>query len=226
MFQAGDVISYQEMCLVEHGTLQRGMNFRFQQGPSILLMSVRRGAPYSDKFEDEGKTLIYEGHDVAGVRNRKKLDQPLRTPSGRPTQNALFFDAARKASQGTAEPELVKVYEKIRDGIWVFNGYFDLVDGWTELSHARKVFKFKLVLSSRTGASSQPLTLQHSRLIPSVVKQEVWKRDRGQCVLCGSKQNLHFDHDLPFSLGGTSLSAKNIRLLCAGHNLAKAARIE
>jgi 5-methylcytosine-specific restriction endonuclease McrA len=50
---------------------------------------------------------------------------------------------------------------------------------------------------------------------------EVRARDRGQCVLCGGKENLHFDHDLPFSKGGTSLTAANVKILCAKHNLQK-----
>jgi 5-methylcytosine-specific restriction endonuclease McrA len=66
----------------------------------------------------------------------------------------------------------------------------------------------------------------HERLIPSAVKLEVWQRDKGQCVLCGSKENLHFDHDLPYSKGGSSLTAANIRLLCAKHNLSKGAKIQ
>jgi 5-methylcytosine-specific restriction endonuclease McrA len=51
-------------------------------------------------------------------------------------------------------------------------------------------------------------------VIPSDVKKEAWKRDGGRCVICGETQNLHFDHDLPFSKGGTNFSAKNVRLLC------------
>src|SRR5437773_6116168 len=54
---------------------------------------------------------------------------------------------------------------------------------------------------------------------------EVWRRDRGQCVQCGSTKNLHFDHDIPFSKGGSSLSATNVRLLCAKHNLEKSDKI-
>ena len=33
------------------------------------------------------------------------------------------------------------------------------------------------------------------------MKVEVWRRDRGQCVQCGSTKNLHYDHDIPFSKG-------------------------
>jgi len=32
---------------------------------------------------------------------------------------------------------------------------------------------------------------------------------------------LHYDYDVPYSKGGSSLTAKNIRLICARHNLAK-----
>ena len=39
--------------------------------------------------------------------------------------------------------------------------------------------------------------------------------------MCGAIDDLHFDHDLPFSLGGTSLNASNVQLLCARHNLEK-----
>ena len=67
--------------------------------------------------------------------------------------------------------------------------------------------------------------LPHSRLIPTSVKIEVWARDKGRCVLCGSTVNLHFDHDLPFSKGGTSLTARNVRILCMRHNLSKSSKI-
>jgi 5-methylcytosine-specific restriction endonuclease McrA len=66
---------------------------------------------------------------------------------------------------------------------------------------------------------------EHDRLIPSRVKAEVWKRDKGQCVQCGSKDHLHFDHILPFSKGGTSIDVKNIQILCARHNLQKSDKI-
>jgi 5-methylcytosine-specific restriction endonuclease McrA len=66
----------------------------------------------------------------------------------------------------------------------------------------------------------------HNRLIPPHVKLDVWKRDQGKCVVCGSAENLHFDHILPFSKGGTSLLAENIQILCAKHNLKKHNNLE
>ena len=68
--------------------------------------------------------------------------------------------------------------------------------------------------------------LNHRRIIPTAVKLEVWKRDGGKCVKCGSADELHFDHVIPYSRGGTSLKADNIQLLCARHNLQKHDNIE
>ncbi|SRR5579875_3793109 len=222
----GDVISYIEMCQQEGASLQRGMNFRLCGGMSVILMSTRRGAPYADRVEDNGRILIYEGHDVPRSKHGpdpKSVDQPEFFPSGRATQNGLFFRAAIRAARGEQVPELARVYEKIRNGVWVFDGVFELVDAWRDSADGRKVFKFKLRLIGNTSASGRMRDddLPHNRLIPAAVKLEVWKRDKGKCVLCGSHENLHFDHIIPFSRGGSSLVAKNIQLLCARHNLQK-----
>jgi 5-methylcytosine-specific restriction endonuclease McrA len=61
----------------------------------------------------------------------------------------------------------------------------------------------------------------HRRIIPTPVKLEVWKRDGGKCVMCGATTGLHFDHDIPYSKGGASITAENVQLLCARHNLEK-----
>jgi 5-methylcytosine-specific restriction endonuclease McrA len=65
-----------------------------------------------------------------------------------------------------------------------------------------------------------------NRLIPTEVKVAVWKRDHGKCVSCGRRENLHYDHNLPYSKGGTSILAENVQLLCAPCNLKKSAKIE
>jgi hypothetical protein len=219
------------MCGIEGAMLQRGMNYRFKNGPSVILMSRRRGAPYRDEVLDDGKVLIYEGHDVpksVGIRDPKKLDQLPRAGAGKLTENGKFLNAAESFKSGTREAELVRVYEKIKDGIWVFNGIFRLVDAWQTKDRFRHVYKFKLTVAETDtrGHFIDPAELAHNRLIPSSVKLEVYRRDKGQCVLCGSKDNLHFDHDLPYSRGGTSLKAENIRLLCARNNLSKSNKIE
>lgn len=45
----GDILTYLEVCQIEGVNLQRGMNFRLKPGYSVILMSVRLGAPYADQ---------------------------------------------------------------------------------------------------------------------------------------------------------------------------------
>jgi hypothetical protein len=205
------------------------MNYHLKGRSNVILMSLRPGAPYADRVEDDGKILIYEGHDVPrqeGGSNPKNIDQQLRNPGGTLTENGFFFESAMKYKQSKSEPELVKVYEKIRSGIWVYNGLFKLIDAWQETSGSRKVFKFKLELLGEPSSTSQIRALDHDRLIPTSVKLEVWKRDKGRCIVCGKKDNLHFDHIIPYSKGGSSLVGENIQIMCARHNLEKRDKIE
>lgn len=230
-FAPGDIISYMDMCQEEQAALQRGMNFKLRGLHSIILMSLRPNAPYEDEIQEDGKVLIYEGHDVprsADCTDPKSVDQPRTTPTGRLTQNGLFEQAALLAKADQRPAENVRVYEKIKDGIWVFNGTFALRDCWVAKSENRNVFKFRLELvdASTDEPNGNQVELEHNRIIPAHVKLAVWKRDGGKCVKCGCKDNLHFDHIIPYSLGGSSLTVENIQLLCVRHNLQKRDRLE
>jgi hypothetical protein len=223
-----EIISYSQLVAEEGVNLQKGMNFDIGKRYSIFLASTRRGAPYADEYDRRTGTLIYEGHDeprrMSGP-DPKMVDQPLTTPRGAWTENGKFFRAAMDYKNGLREkPELIKVYEKIDRGIWCYKGYFQLLDARFTQSGRRKVFKFYLrpVEKRVFGTLTH---LPHNRLIPTSVKIEVWRRDRGECVICGSDKNLHYDHDIPFAKGGSSLVAENVRLLCARHNLEKSDKI-
>jgi hypothetical protein len=225
-FVPGDIISYMDMCQEEGTSLQRGMNFRLAPTHSVILMSLRKNAPYADRVEQDGRILIYEGHDIpksSGSPDPKEVDQPEKTPLGRLMQNGLFAQAAAKTRDDGEAAEPVRVYEKLRDGIWVFCGTFLLKDSWREQSEGREVFKFRLEMNDTGDANTRPEApeLEHNRMIPAAVKLAVWQRDKGKCVKCGSKKNLHFDHVIPYSKGGSSLVVENIQLLCAQHNLIK-----
>ncbi len=222
------ILTYWDMCRREGTSLQRGMNFRIRPDHSVLLTSVLPNAPYVDRFEDDGSTLIYEGHDerrVSGGPDPKALDQPGVFPGGGLTQNGKFYDAARGYASGEHPAERVQVYEKLRAGIWADNGTFHLLDAWQERAGSRSVFKFRLVAVDDDERRDLPALPERRRLIPGAIKQEVWLRDRGQCVECGATDELHFDHIIPYSRGGSSSTAANVQLLCARHNLSKGARI-
>ncbi|HET8991832.1 MAG TPA: HNH endonuclease [Candidatus Saccharimonadales bacterium] len=220
------------MTLQEGISLQKGMNFRpSDKDYSIFLMSVNENAPYVDGFDSEGKILTYEGHDINRGEHKepKKFDQPFFTKNGKLTENGRFFKAAEDYRfKRRLNPEKIRVYEKITKNVWSDKGLFLLVDAdyLYVTDQKRKVFKFKLLpedLHLKDHEVEEELEL--SRRIPTAIKQIVWERDQGKCVECGSRQNLHFDHILPYSKGGTSTNAENIQLLCQKHNLSKSNRI-
>ncbi len=76
-------------------------------------------------------------------------------------------------------------------------------------------------ISTQTPEQVETPKRQH---IPKAVKQAVWDRDGGQCVECGSKENLEFDHVIPFSKGGSS-TERNLQILCQRCNRSKGSRI-
>lgn len=226
-----EIISYMEMCQREGVSLQRGMNYEIGYNHSVILMSVRLNAPYADRFDEDGVTIIYEGHDVPRsieCPEPKIIDQPQYTPSGNLTENGKFFKATQDFKNNVRPPERVRVYEKIKQGIWSYNGVFHLVDSWQERSGGRSVFKFKLIAVEGEEDLSKPVPNDSMvrRVIPTSVKLEVWKRDGGKCRVCGATRNLHFDHIIPWSKGGASNTAENVQLLCGRHNLEKRDKIE
>ncbi|MGD9934242.1 MAG: HNH endonuclease [Dehalococcoidia bacterium] len=228
----GDIMTHTEMCQVEGQMLQRGMTFRPPPLHGIILMSQRPNAPYADVLDDDGN-LVYEGHDETRgtAAEPKRVDQPRYTARGRPTENGKFADWTDEFKAGKQPPARFRVYEKIRDGMWSYRGMFLLRDYRYESSGARRVFRFVLKAmddpdGDQMTGPSESLHLAQTRQIPTWVKQFVFKRDGGKCVICGSADQIHFDHDLPFSKGGSSAMPENVRVLCARHNLSKGARIE
>lgn len=230
-FDVNQIISYREMCNEEaQEQLQRGMNFNINDGYSVVLMSVKPNAPYADRISENGLTIYYEGHDVPGDKT-KEFDQPGANPSGTLTQNGFFVQAIDQAKKSGNFP-IVKVYEKLQMGIWTYRGLFEMKDYEFIERGGRKVYEFVFTITDQNITEANKhlrekhIDLEQTRQIPGRVKLAVFKRDKGQCTKCGSKDNLHFDHLLPYSRGGTSLKEENIQLLCARHNLQKSAKID
>jgi len=75
-------------------------------------------------------------------------------------------------------------------------------------------------------APSDPLPYEQTvrEPIPETVRTQVWRRDGGQCVRCGRKENLQFDHIIPVKKGGAT-TANNLQVLCRSCNLSKGTKI-
>lgn len=60
--------------------------------------------------------------------------------------------------------------------------------------------------------------------IPMDIANAVWNRDGGKCCMCGSKENLEFDHIIPISKGGAT-TFRNLQILCKNCNIKKSDNI-
>lgn len=87
----------------------------------------------------------------------------------------------------------------------------------------REQRKFERLAKAKTAAD-QALEEPRREMIPEEVRLLVWERDGGQCVKCGSTEDLEFDHIIPVSKGGSN-TEKNVQLLCATCNREKRDRI-
>ncbi len=178
-------------------------------------------------------SIEYEGHDVSktnNINNPKEHNQPRYTKTGKATQNGLFAQAVEDYKKGKSDAEIVRGYEKLFDGVWSEKGFFKLTNySYENDSNNRKVFKYildEVEIDVKDNILKENKLKKRTRIIPSHIKQEVWARDSGKCVVCGATDELHFDHDLPYSKGGTSITPENVKILCARHNLEKSDKIE
>jgi 5-methylcytosine-specific restriction endonuclease McrA len=82
----------------------------------------------------------------------------------------------------------------------------------------------KKVYSYSVNNTSNENRLNARQPIPGTVKQNVWRRDQGKCVSCGSQRALEYDHIIPVSKGGSN-TERNIQLLCENCNRKKSNKI-
>jgi Holliday junction DNA helicase RuvB len=92
-------------------------------------------------------------------------------------------------------------------------------DGIIKLEVAEAALKMLASHDEKQDAS------ENRDAIPSDVRREVWRRDGGKCVRCGSRERLEFDHIIPVAKGSSN-TARNIELLCEICNRSKAASIQ
>jgi hypothetical protein len=78
-------------------------------------------------------------------------------------------------------------------------------------------------MRGRADAARKDSARRQRPNIPAAIRSFVWERDGGQCVECGSKVDLEFDHIIPWKRG--SNTEHNIRLLCAKCNLEKGSEL-
>jgi CRISPR/Cas system Type II protein with McrA/HNH and RuvC-like nuclease domain len=99
--------------------------------------------------------------------------------------------------------------------ILLFLGYSIIKDIKNYSTSSEEVKEYEINLGDNT---------QRSKHIPQNVKDDVWNRDGGKCVQCGTNENLEFDHIIPHSKGGAN-TYRNVQLLCESCNRQKSDNI-
>jgi hypothetical protein len=104
--------------------------------------------------------------------------------------------------------------------------YLHATDPYQWKKHFKDVpiprFYYEMEQTEISDYSDDPDLRRHH--IPTAVKREVWRRDKGICTKCGGRENLEFDHIIPVSKGGSN-TVRNIELLCQNCNRKKSDKI-
>ena len=88
----------------------------------------------------------------------------------------------------------------------------------------RKLSRLAKQAEAEEAFEQRPSSEARREHIPDDVRSLVWRRDGGQCVRCGAKEELQFDHIIPVSKGGGN-SDQNLQILCGRCNREKSDHI-
>lgn len=70
--------------------------------------------------------------------------------------------------------------------------------------------------SSRAAQERTPWsTGSRGESIPERVRRRIWQRDRGACVVCGTRDDVRFERIIAVGRGGSN-GARDLELRCAG----------
>lgn len=186
-----------------------GIERKIEDG-SLTLSNISQINQYcrqNDIFDiEEKKELLEKVENLSKREAEKKLfemsgkEKPVKETQKRISENKSKVTLA--LSDGTME-----ILKDVKDLLGKDMSSDELIQLMAK-TLKEKIEKEKFKQVSRPKAAQ----VAKGREIPAAVKRSVYERDK-QCVNCGSKRNLNFDHRRPYSFGGKN-SVENIRLLC------------
>jgi hypothetical protein len=150
---------------------------------------------------------------------RKELPEPSPRTTGEPPVPEVDQRVTTSPFSGTGWTELVRQSSRQMEALMGTRAYLDATLG-------SRLVRPRHNAPVASPPSAREPTAERSRRepIPERVRHEVWRRDQGRCVDCGSRERLEFDHLIPVSKGGSN-TARNIELRCERCNRSKGARI-
>ena len=167
---------------------------------------------------------------------RVKPDKDLGIPAGEKCylDTAATYQKIGSKSVAFIPGRLVATNAKLR--FYASDRVFEIE--WTQINGVeRRTLGVYIELSQRTGNGQydvkDPATVEaildtmvrlakrkqlvaedtNNGRVASDIKHEVWQRDKGKCVRCGSTSHLHFVETAP-AAKGTPIISKNLQLIC------------
>ncbi len=152
------------------------------------------------------------------MEQQRREPKPLLTAPGFSAHDSYWTYRNKILRLESTDPEVV---EKTTGGWRITERALVLLKHYVlrrEKNYARAQREVEALenIEKLTGVSRKPIS--------DSVRLFVWQRDRGQCVKCGSRERLEFDHIIPAASGGGS-TERNIQLLCESCNRSKGAAI-
>lgn len=220
------VLHYVEMALEDHAVLEVELqNVRQLK----RLLAVDEGAFWEDRREAIGHLITMETFWILA-----DLEVTTAEEEHQAAVQAVFdlgYDQYVELARGMVErarKDLLARIEEHERPVPVARGLLDRLLGlhaplqWSEAREERfALARIEAVFPSLAHVDTEP---QRTRAIAQSVKDAVWRRDNGQCVQCGVREELEFDHIIPHSRGGAN-TYRNVQLLCEGCNRSKGALI-
>jgi len=209
-----------------------------QQGSTSLIqrklkMGYNRAGAIIDQLEAFGIVGTFDGSNAREVlvSDEGQADMMISGRYGLASEKRKFFDLyilptkldlieqeVNQAIHLKEQAQIQQVKAQIREELLVKENQKKEQRRLDELR--QQVFNEML---SNGEIEAQSLVMSREP-IPQAVKDMVWNRDGGRCVVCGSNQKLEFDHIIPFAKGGSN-TYRNIQLLCEACNRSKSAKI-
>lgn len=179
----------------------------------------------------EGNKVAYENFKENYIQDIENIEKEIQEDAKRERKRKSEIFSKHSPQIGHRKPTM-----KMKDKAWnMTNGH--CIKCFTNDKSSNLEFLWvihpsvELVLICESCASEEEIVKgdmitekSASRRISTEVQDAVWNRDGGKCVSCGSKENLEFDHIIPFSKGGSN-TKRNIQLLCESCNRSKSDNI-
>ncbi|MBT2600961.1 MULTISPECIES: HNH endonuclease signature motif containing protein [unclassified Oceanobacillus] len=159
--------------------------------------SLNRARKDINRKIDMFDRVVEETKDTTAYSNLKGVDlKAMRIYRGKNKRTLSKLSRIKESELTMYENEKLKIPKYIEQ---IYKETLNVKD--------RHIFQLRDIMNGKSDK------VEEDRSIPKLVKLRVFKRDKGKCTKCESKDKLHFHHIKHFADGGQN-TPENLKLLC------------